>query len=152
MKHTFKYAILFTLSFCLFACSGTIKLIYKSSTENEKISYYVEKMTTDNSDVKRIYASVDSNGHKSYYSFYPDNIVMTTDKATYKVFYGQLPANHDSDIFRKFSSLDSLVLKRGDNLLDSLGLKTFKRSTGADSYEIEVIYYHGFPKNKKFRP
>ena len=92
---------------------------------------------------------------KSYYSFYPDKIVKTTDTAKaliYTVFYGQIQANFDSNIYQRFSNLDSIVLSKGDNLLDSLGLQNFKTSKGTDGFMIEVNYYHGFPKHKKFRP
>jgi hypothetical protein len=93
--------------------------------------------------------------NKSHYSFYLDKIVKTTDTAKaliYTVFYGQIQTNFDSNTYQRFSNLDSIVLTKGDNLFDSLGLQNFKTSKGANGFLIEVNYYHGFPKNKKFRP
>ena len=155
MRILFRHIILPTIFISLFGCSSTIKLIDKSQTKYGDIKFYSEKVTKNNSSIKRIYASVKTADSKSYYSFYPDKIVKTTDTAKgliYTVFYGQIQANFDSNIYQRFSYLDSTVLIKGDNLLDSLGLDNFKSSKGAEGFQIEVNYYHGYPKNKKFRP
>ena len=155
MRLLIRHIILPTLFISLFGCSSTVKLIDKSQTKYGDIKFYSEKITKDNSSIKRIYASVKTAGSKSYYSFYPDKIVKTTDTAKaliYTVFYGQIETNFDSNFFQRFSNLDSVVLTKGNSLLDSLGLHNFKTSSGADGFQIEVNYYHGFPKNKKFRP
>lgn len=75
-----------------------------------------------------------------------------TKQLNYTVLYGQLLTRYNTDTFMRFSSLDSVVLGAGDRLLDSLGLKDFKRFKGAEAYQIEVNYYHGYPKSKKFPP
>jgi hypothetical protein len=121
---------------------------------SETVRFYAEKSSRLSTDMKRIYASTGRNKNKSYYSFYPDRIVKTmesTKNLIYTVFYGEISANYNSAIFQKLSSLDSLVLSNGDRLLDSLGLK-FKKAAGATGYEIEVNYYHGYPRKKKFKP
>ena len=41
----------------------------------------LEKTSKSNPSIKRIYASVKTDDDKSYYSFYPDKIVKTTDTA-----------------------------------------------------------------------
>lgn len=155
MRLLLRDIILITISTSLFACSANVKLLDKSRTKYGDIKFYSEKTSKNNSSIKRIYASVKTDDNKSFYSFYPDKIVKTTDTAKtliYTVFYGQLQTNYDKHIYQKFSFLDSIVLTKGDNLLDSLGLHNFKTSEGAESFQIEVNYYHGFPKNKKFRP
>ena len=155
MRPLFKHILLFSIFISLFGCSTTVRLIDKNRTKYGDIKFYSEKVTKDNSSIKRIYASVKTADNKSYYSFYPDKIVKTTDKAKaliYTVFYGQIQTSFDSNIYQRFSNLDSIVLAKGDNLLDALGLQKFKTSKGADGFLIEVNYYHGFPKNKKFRP
>ncbi len=155
MRILFIHIILTTIFISLFSCSSTVKLIDKSQTKYGDIKFYSEKVTKDNSSMKRIYASTKTADCKSYYSFYPNRIVKTTDTAKsliYNVFYGQIQTKFDSNIFQRFSDLDSIVLTKGDKLLDSLGLHNFKTSNGADGFKIEVNYYHGFPKNKKFRP
>lgn len=54
--------------------------------------------------------------------------------------------------YQKLSKLDSVVLSKSDKILDSLKWNDFKRWNGATGFEIEVVYYHGFPKNGKFEP
>ena len=155
MQLLFKDIILLAISISLFACSTNVKLIDKSRTKDSDVKFYSEKNSKKNPSIKRIYASVKTADNNSYYSFYPDKIVKTTDTAKaliYTIFYGQLPKNYDSNIYQRFSHLDSFVLIKGDKLLDSLGLDDFKTSKGAEGFQIEVNYYHGFPKNKKFRP
>jgi hypothetical protein len=155
MRLLFRNIILATILISLFGCSSTVKLIDKSQTKYGDIKFYSEKVTKGISSIKRIYASVKSTNSKSYYSFYPDKIIKTTDTAKaliYTVFYGQIQTNLDSNSFQRFSNLDSIVLTKGNSLLDSLGLRNFKTSKGADGFQIEVNYYHRSPKNKKFRP
>jgi hypothetical protein len=142
------------LSF-IFACSGNIHLVEKTKTTYGRIKFYSEKTSKNEKRIKRIYASINRNGHRSYYSFYAGKIVKTTDIAktlTYTVIYENLPKNYDTTLYQKLSSLDSFVLIQGDNLLDSLGLSNFKKSKGAQGYLIEINYYHGYPKRKKFKP
>ena len=155
MRLLLRHIISITISISLFSCSTNVKLIEKSRTKYGDIKFYSEKSSKNNSSVKRIYASVKTGNNKSYYSFYPGKIVKTTDTAKtliYTVFYGQLQTNYDRHIYQRFSFLDSIVLNKGDKLLDSLGLHNFKTSDGTEGFQIEVNYYHGFPKNKKFRP
>ncbi len=102
-----------------------------------------------------MYACVDSNNIKTYYSYYPDRILKTSEISkviSYTVFYGSLPANHESKTYLRFSSLDTQVLVKGDRLLDSLGYGNFKKSKGAEGYFVEVNFNHGWPKHRKFRP
>ncbi len=155
MRLLFRNTILLAISTSVFGCSTNIRLIDKIRTKSGDIKFYSEKTSQKNSSVKRIYATVKTADNKSYHSFYPDKIVKTTDTAKtliYTLFYGQLQTNYDSNIYQRFSDLDSVVLIKGDSLLDSLGLHNFKTSKGADCFEIEVNYYHGFPKHKKLRP
>lgn len=155
MRLQLRHIYLILIPVSLFACSTNVKLIDKSRTKHGDIKFFSEKISKNNPSIKRIYASVKTAANYSYYSFYPDKIVKTTDTAKtliYTVFYRQLPKNYDSNIYQRFSHLDSFVLTKGDKLLDSLGLDNFKTSKGAEGFQIEVNYYHGFPKNKKFRP
>ena len=51
-----------------------------------------------------VYASVKTGESQSYYSFYPDKIVKTTDKAKaliYVVSYEPLQTTYDTDIYRR---------------------------------------------------
>jgi len=90
-----------------------------------------------------------------FYSFYSDKIVKQTrqDKNLIKtLFYGSMPSSFDTTAFQKLSSLDSSILMHGDRILDSLKLTSYKKSTGATAFEVEINYYHGYPDNKVFRP
>jgi hypothetical protein len=155
MRQLSRGIILFTIAISLISCSTTVRLIDKSKTQDGDIKFYTERISKNNSSIKRIYASVKTGDSQSYYSFYPDKIVKTTDKAKtliYTVSYEPLQTSYDTDIYQKFSVIDSIVLSKGDKLLDSLGLNNFKTSKGANAFMIEVNYYHGFPKGKRFRP
>ena len=155
MRLLLRHIILITISISLFACSTNVKLIDNSRTKYGDIKFYAEKVSKNNSSVKRIYASVKTSDNQNYYSFYPDKIVKTSDIAKtliYTVYYGQLQKNYDRNIYQTFSFLDSIVLTKGDSLLKSLGLHNFKISEGAEGFQIEVNYYHGLPKHKKFGP
>lgn len=115
----------------------------------------MEKTSKNDSSIKRIYAFVKTGSTKSFYSFYPDTIIKTTDTAKeliYTVIYESLDSNFDRIIYQNFSRIDSIVLNNGDNFLDSLGLPNFKTSIGAQGFQISISYYHGYPKNKKFTP
>ncbi|MFI2742753.1 hypothetical protein ACG2LH_08440 [Zhouia sp. PK063] len=91
-----------------------------------------------------------------YYSLYSDGINKRTKKSknsVYRLFYGEIPKELDAQIaYQKLSELDSLVLSKSDKILDSLKWSHFKRWDGAKAFEEEIIYYHGFPKNEKFKP
>jgi hypothetical protein len=137
------------------SCAGRGKLIGKGKTSYGKIKFYGVHSIKDKPKVDMVYADVDSNGLKMYYSFYPNNIVKTVDSAkvlSYTAFYGKLPENYDKNIFQKFTHLDSLVLKKADTLFGSLGYKHLKKWAGAEAFIIEVNYYHGWPKHRKFQP
>ena len=69
----------------------------------------------------------------------------------YTVFDGDLPQDYNKNIYLKFSPLDKLILNHGNRILDSLGLKNFKRTNNGKAFIIEVNYYHGYPKNKSFK-
>jgi hypothetical protein len=107
----------------------------------------------DLNDEKRIVIKV---ADSVYYSLYLDGINKRTKKdknSVYRLFYGEIPKELDAQIaYQKLSELDSLELSKSEKIIDSLKWNDFKRWNGATSFEIEVVYYHGFPKNEKFEP
>jgi hypothetical protein len=106
-------------------------------------------------DFEQILASSDSADIKSYYSFFPNKITKTVESSKqliYTVIYEQPSESLNDKNYQPFSSLDILILTRGDNILNSYGLNNFKRFQGGKFFMIEVNYYHGYPKNKKFKP
>lgn len=155
MRIPLRNITLIIFSASLFGCSTNIKLIEITRTKYCNIKFYSERISKKNSSIKRIYAYVSTDNNKSFYSFYPDKIVKTTDTARgliYTAFYGIIPQDFQSNIFQTLTVIDSIVLKKGDDILKTLRLNNFKTSNGAEVFQIEVNYYHGFSKHKRFRP
>lgn len=145
--------ILITIAVC--SCSTSKKLIEKSEIEYGNIKFFETNTQGDKSSINKVYADVDSNGIKRYYSFYTDRIVMTDERAkelSYTVLYRKLPDNLDTNNYHRFSKLDTLVFDKAEKLLEVSKYSHLKRLQGSEGYEIGVNYYHGIPKNKKFEP
>lgn len=152
-----KIVLVFLISL-IFSCSVNKGLVKKKKTDFGTIRYYIQTDSNhfnyiDNKKVKRIVIKVDNS---IYYSIYYDLIAKHTkqDKALgYWLFYEEIPkVMNDPKYYQKLSKLDSLVLFESNKILDSLKWDNFKRWNGATAFEIEVVYYHGFPKNEKFKP
>jgi hypothetical protein len=155
MRDLINSLLILLIAFCLCSCASGGKLLSKNQTPYGSIKFYAVPSSTDKSAISKVYADVDSNGTKMYYSFYPDRIVKTEQKAkqlSYTVSYDKLPDNYNSNIYCQFSPLDTLVLSRADALFQTLNYSSLKKSKGAEAFTIEVNYYHGWPKNKKFQP
>ncbi|WP_149274323.1 hypothetical protein [Pareuzebyella sediminis] len=158
MKNGQIKILLFPIIALTISCSTHKGLIKKEKTDFGTIKYYVQTDSNhfdyiDRKKDKRILIRVDNS---IYYSIYYDYIAKHTkqDKALgYWLFYGEVPKEtHEPKSYKKLSELDSLVLSRSDEILDSLKWTNFKRWNGATAFQIEVVYYHGFPKNEKFKP
>ncbi len=154
-----KILLLFLISLVL-SCSTQKGLIKREKTEFGTVKYYVQtELKNDNfveselNDDKRIIIKV---ADSVFYSLYSDGINKRTKRnrnSVYRLFYGEIPKELDAQIaYQKLSKLDSLVLSKSEKILDSLKWNDFKRWKGATGFEIEVVYYHGFPKNAKFEP
>ena len=142
MRLLLRHIILITISISLFACSTNVKLIDNSRTKYGDIKFYAEKVSKNNSSVKRIYASVKTSDNQNYYSFYPDKIVKTSDTAKtliYTVYYGQLQKNYDRNIYQTFSFLDSISMS-----LEGLSniLLTSERLPSS-AFIINILYFPG---------
>ncbi|MGY3795165.1 hypothetical protein [uncultured Aquimarina sp.] len=163
MKYTRIKILLLCFTSIVIACSTKKGLIKREKTEFGTVKYYVQtELKKDNylesasntlNDQKRIVIKV---ADSVFYSLYSDEINKLTNKdqnSVYQLFYGEIPKEADAQIaYQKISELDSLVLTKSNKILDSLSWNNFKRWNGATGFVIEVIYYHGFPKNKKFKP
>jgi hypothetical protein len=155
MQRFTNYFIFLLISIAMCSCFTNKNLIEKSKTEFGGIKFFEIKTQGDKASISKIYADVDSSGIKRYYSFYPDKIVMTDGRAkvlSYTVINRKLPDNYDTNIYNRFSRLDTLVFVKAEKLLKNSRYSHLKKIEGAEGYEIEVNYYHGFPKNKKFEP
>lgn len=81
------------------------------------------------------YAKVDSSDVKIYYNFSDQIISKTYDNNNnlrYLLTSDKIPMSF-------LSKVDSYVLPKADELMDSLGYKNLKRAKGATGYLIEVI-------------
>lgn len=137
------------------SCASNSRILGKSQTEYGKVKFYAVSKSGDKSSISKIYADVDSNGIKSYYSFYPDRIVMTNERAkglSYTVLFQPIPKNYDSNIYRPFSPLDTLVLSQAKTFLNTTECSHLKSPEGYTGFEIEVNYFHGSPKGRRFKP
>ena len=146
------------LIYTIISCSTNKGLVKREKTDFGTIKYYVQTDSnhfghSDNKKDKRIIIKV---GNSVYYSIYYDLIAKHTKQRKelgYWLFYGKISKEmNNPDYYQKLSKLDSLVLSKSDKILDSLKWNDFKRWNGATAFEIEVVYYHGFPKNRKFEP
>ena len=155
LRHYSKYIILIIISASCLSCSNSVKLIESSRIKFGEIKFYSETTSKNNPSIKRIYASVKSDNNQSFYSFYPYKMVKTTDTSKnliYTAFYGHLNSDFHKDIYQEFSNLDSIVLIKFDNLLDTFRLHNFKIPKDIHGFQIEINYYHGSPKHKRLRP
>ncbi|WP_149275108.1 hypothetical protein [Pareuzebyella sediminis] len=158
MKNAQIKILLLFLICLIISCSTNKRLFKRQKTDFGTIKYYVQTDSNhfgyiDNKKDKRMVIKVDNS---VYYSIYYDLITKHTkqDKGLgYWLFYDEIPKElDDPKYYQKLSELDSLVLSKSDKILDSLKWNNFKRWNGATAFEIEVVYYHGFPKNEKFEP
>lgn len=155
MRHLLNVFPLLFITFGLYSCTSSKKLIEKHQTEFGNIKFYVDYSSRGKSEIDKVYADADSNGIKRFYSFYLDRIVMTDERAknlSYTVSFHQLPDKLDSTIYQPLSPWDTLVFSKAVTILNATKYLDLKNPKGATCYEIVINYYHGFPKNKKFKP
>lgn len=155
MRHLMNIFIFLLTAFSISSCVSHSKLIGKSETDFGRIRFYLVNASDDNTSVSKVYADVDSNNIKRYYSFYPDRILMTDQRAknlSYTVTSQKLPGNYDTNVYHRFSRLDTLVFRKAQEIIDTSTYSYLKGLQDAEGYIIEVNYYHGFPKGKKFKP
>ncbi len=134
------------------SCGTNRTIVDQEMSDQGMAKFYIETDLKESRYEKRLLATIDNS---LYYSFYPDKIVKQTrehKELIYTLYFDRLPANYDRNSFEKISTTDSIVLSKGSKILDSLGWTDYRKSNDASAFLIEVNYYHGFPKNKKFEP
>ncbi len=153
MKKVQAKILLVILIFSIISCSSNKGLIKSEKTDFGTTKYYVQTDLNDENHEKRIVIKV---ADSVYYSFYSDGINKRRKMdmgSIYRLYYGQIPKELDAQIaYQKLSKMDSLVLSKSNRILDSLKWTNFKRWNGASAFNIEVVYYHGVPRNEKFEP
>ncbi|MEG9328137.1 hypothetical protein V6B16_09365 [Salinimicrobium catena] len=148
-----EHLILLCSVLFLHSCSVNRTLIERQRNQHGSLKFYTEVDLKEDRHRKKLVAKVNNS---AYYSFYPDKIVKHTreeKQLIYTLFFEQIPKEMDDPkYYQKLSAIDSLVLSKGDRILDSLQWQNYQRPHGASAFQIEVNFYHGYPKNEKFRP
>ncbi|RYE50095.1 MAG: hypothetical protein EOP48_20380 [Sphingobacteriales bacterium] len=152
MRYLHLYLALIVYQISISSCSINKQLLEKSKSEFVTIKFYYQPKSQKNALGNRVLGIVDN---KIFYSFYLDKIVKQTTQENNLImalFDGDFPESYDATTFQKLSPLDSLILMRGNNLLDSLGFADYKNSNNGTAFEVEINYYHGYPKRKRLTP
>ena len=155
MRYFNNIPLFLFIAFGICSCTSSKKLIEQSRTEFGRIKIYAVNSPDNKYSIIKLYAEIDSNGIKRYYSFYSKGIIMTDERAknlSYNVLFKQLPNNFDGNIYQRFSKFDTLVFDKVEMLLKRSEYSHLKSVKGSNGYEIEVYYLHGFPKDRKFQP
>ena len=123
------------LIFLLLSCGGTSKLVYKTKLDANRIRFFQTSSTKSKKNLSAFYAQVDSNNVRIYYTFFGSDINKTydnDDNARYILTSRKQPMS-------PLTEIDSIVLAKADELMDSLNYKDLKRAKGATGYEIEIL-------------
>ena len=123
----------------LVSCSANKELIGKEKTEFGDVKFYVENDLKNSNYKKRVLAICENS---IFYSFYSNEIVKTkkNDKGLiYTLTFGEIPKElKQTEYFQELSRMDSLILLKGDKILDSLKWNNYKKSKGASGFTTEV--------------
>jgi len=124
------------VSVVLLACSSSSKLVYKSHTPDARVKFY---FSSNPERGVKFYSRVDSSNVIIFYRYHADNIYKTyrnDDNNIYALVSGNLVVP-----VIPYSKIDSLILEKGDRLLDSLQFANVKRAKGSAGF-LQVISGH----------
>ena len=139
-SRTLKISTFVVIAF-LVSCSANRELIGKESTEFGDVKFYIENYLDlkDNNYKKGVLAKFKNS---TYYSFYPNEIIKTKTKEKhlfYTLTFGEITSElKQTEYFQELSKIDSLILSKGDEILDSLKWTNYKKSKGASGFITEV--------------
>ncbi|WP_272024127.1 hypothetical protein [Olleya namhaensis] len=139
-NRTLKISTFLVIAF-LFSCSANKELIRKERTEFGDVKFYVENYLDlkDNNYKKSVLAKFKNS---TYYSFYPNEIIKTKTKEKHlfhTLTFGEIASGlKQTEYFQELSKIDSLILSKGDKILDSLKWNNYKKSKGASGFITEV--------------
>lgn len=133
-----KISIFILITF-LTSCSTNKELIGKEKTEFGVVKFYVENDLKKNNYKKSVLAEF---RNSTTYNFYPNEIIKILRKEKYLIrtlTFGEIPNElKQTDYFQKLSKIDSLILLKGDEILDSLKWNNYIKSKGATGFTTEV--------------
>ncbi len=116
------------------SCGNISKVIYQTKVAKTKVKYYVTENPYYRKGEGKFYARVDSNNVRIFYSFQSGNVYKTYNKVGNYVY----TLVFDTHPIVKLTPIDSIVLAKADNLLDSLGYNDLKRSKAATGFIVEI--------------
>ena len=122
------------VSVLLMSCSHSFQLVHKSQATGAKVKFYFAS-NLEKGGVK-FYSRVDSSNIVIFYRYRIDNIYKTyrnEDNYIYTLVSGDAVVP-----VIPYSKIDSIVLEKGDRILDSLNLENVKRARGSTGFVQEV--------------
>jgi hypothetical protein len=134
-EFNFLSLLFYVIVIPLFISCSTSKIVYKKRVDESRIRFFVTQTPKPKKSSSNFYAQVDSNNVRIYYSFFASDINKNYDNDNNVLYV--LTSNRKPMTY--LTRIDSLVLAKADNLMDSLGYKDLKRAKGATGYFIEVL-------------
>lgn len=121
------------LTVLLVSCSNiSAKLIYKTTVDRVTIRFYERKQMNKNK--ASFFARVDSNNIHITYKFLSQSTYKLYDKQDnyiHTLVYDKNPTLH-------FSRIDSALLIKADQLMDSLNIKQLRRTRLSTGFVVEI--------------
>lgn len=116
------------------SCGSVSKVVYQNKVTDIKFRYFVSENPNYRKGEGKFYARVDSGNVRIFYSFQSNNIYKTYDNVSNYVY----TLVFDRQSMLRLTAMDTIVLTKADNLLDSLGNGDLKRSKNATGFVIEI--------------
>tara|TARA_B100000929_G_C15289999_1_gene346693 strand:- start:150 stop:575 length:426 start_codon:yes stop_codon:yes gene_type:complete len=141
MKNTNIIFVSCLMILIIMSCSSKKTLVKKEETEYGKVRFYIENDNKDNKSKKRLVAKI---GQTKYQL--NEKEILKQNKKEKNIIYSlvekDIPKNPNLEIFQKTTKLDSLILIKSNEILDSLKWNSFKRFDNQKGFIKEVYYYH----------
>jgi hypothetical protein len=116
----------------LSSCGKTSKLLYQ--TQTDKIWFIKTSKSIFLKRTKGLYARVDSSNVQIHYSFLPHNIYKTYGNNKNYIY----TLVEDKTPMLPLTRIDSVVFKKANALIDSLGYKESRKADRATGFVIEI--------------
>ncbi len=116
------------------SCRSVSKVVYQNKMTDMKFRYFVSENPNYRKGEGKFYARVDSGNVRVFYSFQANNIYKTYANVSNYVY----TLVFDRQSMLRLTAMDTIVLTKADNLLDSLGNNDLKRSKNATGFVLEI--------------
>jgi hypothetical protein len=156
MHRALQISTFILLSIVLFSCAGNTKLLGTKKVGLVKYRFFADYNDRGRSSIRKVYARVDSADITTYYSFYPNGIVVKVSETAKQVsltgVYDSVPEKLTRNSYRLRTPLDVQVLSKADSVLSLLNIYPGREVTGVAAFQEEIYVLHGWPKGRPFRP